>query len=114
MSLVQYDLFGECRDKVKRSIEIVRRFEPSEGYYLADSGGKDSAAAKAISVTWAMCGMVQVGRTLSADELDTLEDSIASYAEAYEDYCIEELIHDVLEAAGVEHWIISPMRTYRI
>ena len=48
MSLVQYDLFGEYRDKVKRSIEIVRSFEPPGGYYLADSGGKDSAAAKAI------------------------------------------------------------------
>ena len=55
-----------------------------------------------------------LGRSLSADELDSLEDSIASYAEAYEDYCIEELIHDVLNAAAIEHWIISPMRTYRI
>lgn len=29
-------------------------------------------------------------------------------------YCFEELICDVLEAAGVEYWIISPKRTYRI
>ena len=58
--------------------------------------------------------MVLLGQTLSEDELDTLEDAIASYTEAYEDYCIEELIHDVLNAAGIEHWIISPKRTYRI
>ena len=41
-------MFGECRDKVRRSIEIVCSLEPSEGYYLAYSGGKDSAAVEAI------------------------------------------------------------------
>ena len=58
--------------------------------------------------------MVLLGRVLSPDELDSLEDSISSYEEEYTDYCFEELIHDVLEAAGVECWIISPMCTYRI
>ena len=58
--------------------------------------------------------MVILGRVLSPDELDSLEDSISSYAEENTDYCFEELIRDVLEAAGVEYWIISPMRTYRI
>ena len=48
MSLVKYNLFGEKRDKVQRAIDIVRSFEPPEGYYLADSGGKDSTATKAI------------------------------------------------------------------
>ena len=48
MSLVEYNLFGEKHDKVQRAIEVVRSFEPPEGYYLADSGGKDSTAAKAI------------------------------------------------------------------
>ena len=58
--------------------------------------------------------MVILGRVFSPDELDSLEDSISSYVEENTDYCFEELIHDVLEAAGVEYWIISPMRTYRI
>lgn len=58
--------------------------------------------------------MVLLGRALSHYELDNLEDSISSYAEENMDYYFEELIHDVLEAAGVEYWIISPMRTYRI
>ena len=58
--------------------------------------------------------MVLLGRVLSPDELDSLEGSIASYAEENTDYCFEELIRGVLEAAGVEYWIISPMRTYRI
>ena len=48
MSLVEYNLFGETLDKVQRAIDIVRSFEPPEGYYLADSGGKDSTATKAI------------------------------------------------------------------
>ena len=30
------------------------------------------------------------------------------------DYCFEEMIRDLLEATGIEYWIISPMRTYRI
>ena len=58
--------------------------------------------------------MVILGRVLSPDEMDSLEDSISSYVEENTDYCFEELIRDVLEAAGVEYWIISPMRTYRI
>ena len=58
--------------------------------------------------------MVLLGRVLSPDELDSLEDSISSYAEENTDYCFEEMIRDLLEATGVEYWIISPMRTYRI
>ena len=58
--------------------------------------------------------MVLLGRILSPDELNSLEDSIVSYAEENTDYCFEELIHDVLEATSVDYWIISPMRKYRI
>lgn len=35
-------------DKVKRSIERLRLYEPEEGYYLAFSGGKDSVTTKAL------------------------------------------------------------------
>jgi len=58
--------------------------------------------------------MALLSRVLSSDELDSLEDSISSYVEKNTDYCFEELIRDVLGAASVEYWIISPMRTYRI
>jgi hypothetical protein len=58
--------------------------------------------------------MVLLDRVLSPDELDSHEDSISSYADENTDYCFEELIRDLLEATGVEYWIISPMRTYRI
>jgi len=34
------DLFGKC--PVQMSIDLLREFEPKEGYYLADSFGKDS------------------------------------------------------------------------
>lgn len=35
-------------DKVKKSIERLRLYEPPEGYYLAFSGGKDSVTTKAL------------------------------------------------------------------
>ena len=37
--LVENTLFG-VRDKVKDALEMLREFEPEEGYYLAYSGGK--------------------------------------------------------------------------
>lgn len=35
-------------DKIAKSIERLRAFEPEEGYYLAFSGGKDSVVCKAL------------------------------------------------------------------
>lgn len=35
-------------EKVSKSIERLRAFEPPEGYYLAFSGGKDSVVCKAL------------------------------------------------------------------
>lgn len=47
--LIEYDLFGNVRDKVQKAIDIARMFEPKdEPYILADSGGKDSACVKRI------------------------------------------------------------------
>lgn len=48
MALVTYDIFGSKTDKVKRAIERIRAFEPEEGYYLADSFGKDSTVLYAL------------------------------------------------------------------
>lgn len=48
MALIDYDLFGAKRDKVKNAVEIARAFCPPEGYYFAYSGGKDSQATKVI------------------------------------------------------------------
>jgi phosphoadenosine phosphosulfate reductase len=45
MPLKEQTLFGSV-DKVKKSVERLRIFEPLEGYYLAFSGGKDSVAVK--------------------------------------------------------------------
>lgn len=41
------DLFGETPES--RSIAILREFEPPEGYWLADSGGKDSTVLVAVA-----------------------------------------------------------------
>ncbi len=46
--LIEKDLFGTVRDKVKIAQERLKAFEPSEGYYVADSGGKDSACVLAL------------------------------------------------------------------
>lgn len=35
-------------EKIKKSIERLKAFEPPEGYYLAFSGGKDSVTCKAL------------------------------------------------------------------
>lgn len=47
MALVTETLFG-TEDKVQHAIETLQAFEPSEGYYLAFSGGKDSVTVKAL------------------------------------------------------------------
>jgi phosphoadenosine phosphosulfate reductase len=53
--LVENTLFGEV-DKIKKSIDLLREFEPmalslhSDGYYLLYSGGKDSDATLEIAI----------------------------------------------------------------
>lgn len=37
---------SELGDKVRKSLERIKLFEPPEGYYLAFSGGKDSVVCK--------------------------------------------------------------------
>lgn len=39
---------SELQEKVNKSIERLKAFEPPEGYYLAFSGGKDSVTCKAL------------------------------------------------------------------
>lgn len=46
--LIEQTLFG-VRDKIKEAIEILQDLEPKEGYYLADSGGKDSTVILALT-----------------------------------------------------------------
>lgn len=41
MALFEETLYGKT-DKVQRAIDILKSFEPPEGYFLAFSGGKDS------------------------------------------------------------------------
>lgn len=39
---------SDLQNKVRKSIERLKAFEPEEGYYLAFSGGKDSVVCKAL------------------------------------------------------------------
>jgi phosphoadenosine phosphosulfate reductase len=49
MALIENDLIRGRIDKVAIAIERLRTFEPSEGYYLAYSGGKDSDTLLALA-----------------------------------------------------------------
>lgn len=42
------DLFGH--DNVEEAIERLKTFEPQEGYYFADSGGKDSSTVRELLI----------------------------------------------------------------
>jgi phosphoadenosine phosphosulfate reductase len=46
--LVEKQLFGTI-NKVKMAIDRLKSFEPSEGFYLAFSGGKDSIVLKELA-----------------------------------------------------------------
>lgn len=53
MALIEHNIFGEKVDKVKTAIERLKAFEPKEdhpGYYLADSGGKDSTVVRQLAI----------------------------------------------------------------
>lgn len=47
--LIEKNIFGETIDKIQIAIERLKQFEPSEGYYLAFSGGKDSIVIKKLA-----------------------------------------------------------------
>lgn len=49
MSLIDYDMWGSRIDKVQMAIDRLKTFQPTEGYYLAYSGGKDSGAILALA-----------------------------------------------------------------
>ena len=50
----------------------------------------------------------------SSDTVGELEDSISSYTESVPTWSFDQLIHDVLSAAEISHWIITPRHTFHI
>lgn len=56
----------ELQEKVQKSIERLKAFEPPEGYYLAFSGGKDSVVCKAL-LDMSGCKYEAVYRVTSVD-----------------------------------------------
>ena len=58
--------------------------------------------------------LVLLNRWPSTDMIGTLEDSISSYMENMPTSSCEQLIHDVLSAEGIGHWILSPTHTFNI
>ena len=57
---------SELEQKVQKSIERLKAFQPDEGYYLAFSGGKDSVVCKAL-LDMAGCKYDAVYRVTSVD-----------------------------------------------
>ena len=57
---------SELQEKVSKSIERLKAFEPPEGYYLAFSGGKDSVVCKTL-LDMAGCKYEAVYRVTSVD-----------------------------------------------
>jgi phosphoadenosine phosphosulfate reductase len=49
MPLKEITLF-ENKDKVAKAIEFIKENEPDEGYWLADSGGKDSEVVRDLTI----------------------------------------------------------------
>lgn len=49
MPLQEQDLFLGQVDKIHSAIDRLRQFEPTEGYYLAFGGGKDSIVLRALA-----------------------------------------------------------------
>ena len=56
----------ELSEKVSKSLERLKSFEPEEGYYLAFSGGKDSVTCKAL-LDMSGCKYHAVYRVTSVD-----------------------------------------------
>lgn len=56
----------ELSEKVNKSLERLKSFEPEEGYYLAFSGGKDSVTCKAL-LDMSGCKYHSVYRVTSVD-----------------------------------------------
>ena len=57
--MIKIDCRGDCmsqiswidnEEKIKKSIDRLKMFEPPEGYYLAFSGGKDSIVIKQLAI----------------------------------------------------------------
>ena len=46
---LQFGSDGQIRTKVETGIQMLRAFEPPEGYFLANSGGKDSQAVRKLA-----------------------------------------------------------------
>lgn len=57
---------SELKEKVRKSIERLKLFEPEEGYYLAFSGGKDSVVCKTL-LQMADCKFDATYRVTSVD-----------------------------------------------
>lgn len=58
--------------------------------------------------------LVLLDRQLSEDVLARLEDSISAYIDSVPAWKFEQLIHDVLSAENIGHWILTPTHTFHI
>ncbi|MBQ8962474.1 MAG: hypothetical protein IJV04_06385 [Lachnospiraceae bacterium] len=58
--------------------------------------------------------LVLLASELPMDVIERLEDSISSFTDNVSAWSFEQLIHDVLSADGIGHWILKPTHTIGI
>lgn len=58
--------------------------------------------------------LVLLDKHLASPEIEKLEDSISSYIEGVPAWKYEQLVHDVLSAENIGHWILTPTHTFHI
>ncbi len=112
MALVEYDLFGEKRDKVKTAIDRLRTFEPKEGYFLAFSGGKDSQCIYHLAK---MAGVKFDAHyhVTSVDPPELVQFIKAQYPDVHRDIPHDKNGKPVTMWNLIEQKTIPPLRQYR-
>lgn len=112
MALVEYDLFGEKRDKVQTAIDRLRTFEPKEGYFLAFSGGKDSQCIYHLAK---MAGVKFEAHyhVTSVDPPELVQFIKAQYPDVHRDIPHDKDGKPVTMWSLIEQHTIPPMRQFR-
>lgn len=94
----------ELSEKVNKSLERLKSFEPEEGYYLAFSGGKDSVTCKAL-LDMSGCKYHAVYRVTSVDPPE-----LVRFIKNQHPDVVREVPRDK-EGKPITMWNLIPKRT---
>ena len=97
----------KCQDEEKSFLSFSEIGEVTPPYIL-------KFVARAIPSRPETAMMVVLDRSLNSNQVDELEDSIATYIENVEEWNLRSLIADVLGNAGYRYAVLEPSHTYEI